>query len=332
MNAQIATREEAGRPCPFCRFALKEGAAVVACPSCSATHHEDCWADNGGCAIMGCAAAPSPAAASALPPRPAVAPPQPAPGPQPAPAGAVPASPVHAQAPAAGQPSRGGRSGGLIAAVLVLALVIAGSAAAVVLTSSRGAKAAVAGPGPVTSRELGDDGGQTTATTPTPEATATPVETKTPEPTVTAAPPESPRAAIQNVLDEYYAAVEAGDFASAWALLSPTYKDWKAREDGGFPKWRLQETGNRKHLDPEGLRVSVRDVDETTGIATINVRGMHYTSGDVVDCDFEGVTWARRTSDGRWQYDQGYMQRADRRAIWRPRNTETLGFLCTPPY
>jgi hypothetical protein len=53
------TTQEAGRNCPYCRFALKTGSEGAVCPACGALHHHDCWEDNGGCAIMGCTATPT---------------------------------------------------------------------------------------------------------------------------------------------------------------------------------------------------------------------------------------------------------------------------------
>jgi Prokaryotic RING finger family 1 len=47
--------EEAGRPCPYCRFPLKVGVSAERCPSCGAVHHDECWLEGGGCAILGCA-------------------------------------------------------------------------------------------------------------------------------------------------------------------------------------------------------------------------------------------------------------------------------------
>ena len=55
----LAIDEHAGRPCPYCRFAIKAGVDVVTCGECGAVHHADCWDDNAGCSIMGCAAAPA---------------------------------------------------------------------------------------------------------------------------------------------------------------------------------------------------------------------------------------------------------------------------------
>jgi len=68
-----ATAEMAGRTCPYCRFALKQDGEVTQCGACHAVHHAECFTDNGGCAVVGCAGAPS--VTSGSPPAPAVAPP-----------------------------------------------------------------------------------------------------------------------------------------------------------------------------------------------------------------------------------------------------------------
>lgn len=44
-------------------------------------------------------------------------------------------------------------------------------------------------------------------------------------------------------------------------------------------------------------------------------------------CPYEGITWARK-ENGNWRYDQGYVQRPERAAVWRPRARETLGYAC----
>src|SRR3954447_7120056 len=53
------TSEMVGRTCPYCRFGLEEGVGVIACPVCKAVHHDDCWEENGGCAVALCAGGPS---------------------------------------------------------------------------------------------------------------------------------------------------------------------------------------------------------------------------------------------------------------------------------
>jgi Prokaryotic RING finger family 1 len=69
----------AGAPCPYCHFAIKEGARSVPCNRCGTFHHAECWQENGGCAVPGCAAVSAPIAA----PPPTWSPPPP-PAPMPA--------------------------------------------------------------------------------------------------------------------------------------------------------------------------------------------------------------------------------------------------------
>jgi hypothetical protein len=45
--------------CPYCLAAIATGDEVEACPSCRAVYHRDCWWENGGCAIYGCAQVPT---------------------------------------------------------------------------------------------------------------------------------------------------------------------------------------------------------------------------------------------------------------------------------
>ena len=49
--------------CPYCLGAM-DGKRQL-CPACHVGHHEDCWAENGGCAVLGCAAAPDTASPTA---------------------------------------------------------------------------------------------------------------------------------------------------------------------------------------------------------------------------------------------------------------------------
>jgi len=43
--------------CAFCRFPID--AEPTRCPSCSAGHHSECWAENAGCSSIGCQDAPA---------------------------------------------------------------------------------------------------------------------------------------------------------------------------------------------------------------------------------------------------------------------------------
>ena len=42
--------------CPYCLNTIEEADSVVACDSCGAAHHRDCWVENGGCCVRGCTA------------------------------------------------------------------------------------------------------------------------------------------------------------------------------------------------------------------------------------------------------------------------------------
>lgn len=45
--------------CAFCLSTIGSGDAVTACPACRALYHEDCWRENGGCAVYGCSQVPA---------------------------------------------------------------------------------------------------------------------------------------------------------------------------------------------------------------------------------------------------------------------------------
>lgn len=46
--------------CPYCRSAIEPGAGdELVCPGCGTPHHSDCFAENGGCTVFGCSAAPA---------------------------------------------------------------------------------------------------------------------------------------------------------------------------------------------------------------------------------------------------------------------------------
>ena len=43
--------------CAYCQTEM-DRVTAARCPDCDAVHHQDCWQDNGGCAVLGCAAGP----------------------------------------------------------------------------------------------------------------------------------------------------------------------------------------------------------------------------------------------------------------------------------
>ena len=110
--------------CPYCADAAPDG-GVHDCPTCGAPHHEDCWQENGGCAVFGCASAPRADAQTAeLPP----------------------ISPESAEE----VPRRRSRSRGVLIAggviLLLIALAAAGGVAALMLRDSNKTEVAPDGP------------------------------------------------------------------------------------------------------------------------------------------------------------------------------------------
>jgi TM2 domain-containing membrane protein YozV len=45
--------------CPYCRCPVEEPESeAIMCAGCGTPHHSDCYAENGGCTVFGCSAAP----------------------------------------------------------------------------------------------------------------------------------------------------------------------------------------------------------------------------------------------------------------------------------
>jgi TM2 domain-containing membrane protein YozV len=44
--------------CPYCRAPFEEADEIVSCQACATPHHADCYAENAGCTVFGCAKAP----------------------------------------------------------------------------------------------------------------------------------------------------------------------------------------------------------------------------------------------------------------------------------
>ena len=44
--------------CPYCRSPIAPDEESMQCEACATPHHADCYAENGGCTVFGCAKAP----------------------------------------------------------------------------------------------------------------------------------------------------------------------------------------------------------------------------------------------------------------------------------
>src|SRR3954471_2321268 len=45
--------------CPICQTGIEQGGACITCPGCAQIHHQECWAEIGGCGTYGCSNAPA---------------------------------------------------------------------------------------------------------------------------------------------------------------------------------------------------------------------------------------------------------------------------------
>jgi hypothetical protein len=59
---------DAGATCPICQSPIAAAELAVVCPKCEQIHHQECWAEVGGCGTYGCPQAPSTEKAAAEPP------------------------------------------------------------------------------------------------------------------------------------------------------------------------------------------------------------------------------------------------------------------------
>src|SRR5690349_324836 len=57
--APAPPRRDASSGCPVCLTPLDDAGPGVSCPACATRFHADCWEENGGCAVYGCAQAPA---------------------------------------------------------------------------------------------------------------------------------------------------------------------------------------------------------------------------------------------------------------------------------
>jgi hypothetical protein len=197
-----ATAQEAGRTCPYCRFAFKEGALLSLCPACHAAHHEECWGDNQGCAIVGCTAVPpswmtrtrsdqQQTLTEPVPPPP-------------------PAFTTTATTAAAPPPQGARRLTPLVAVLIIGALAATGAAAAVVATKKDSGSTAAASQQTLTQPEPTPTG-STTAPAPEPATDPTPQHS-----------PAEQKHAVVAVLHQYEAAYSSHDIDQLRAIMQPS--------------------------------------------------------------------------------------------------------------
>jgi hypothetical protein len=326
----VATADMTGRPCPYCRFPLKEGLPIAVCSVCGAPHHADCWHDGRGCAVVACAGGPAAvdqapqagAAPTAIHPA--------APHPQPTGPTVAPVWPP--QAP----PPNERRSPSLAIAVIVLAIAVGGAAVAIAIgrQSNNEARLATDTTTAQTVTAQAATVQESTATTPANapiETTSTPEDPNTTTTTggegvLPAVSSQQMQSEIQQMLLAWHEDVVNGDYHAAWELLSHRKQAQDSREYG-YATWVKNQSTLRPYLNPSGLQVSVESTEPSTGQAQVDVTGMGWDKPGAPCTEWSGITWVKY-EDSAWKYDPGYSTTPQREREWKPRFSELLGGQC----
>ena len=168
-----------------------------------------------------------------------------------------------------------------------------------------------------------------------PEETATPDETEAPpEDTATPEPvsalPDEPRSQMRDeiagMLRTWHQDIVDGDPQGAWDLMTQRKRDQSERKYG-FEEWARGQATLAPYLDPSGLSVAIKDVDDQTGVVTVDVRGMGWSKPGAHCSSWSGITWVRY-EDGDWHYDPGYSTTPQRERAWKSRFGQLLGGSC----
>jgi hypothetical protein len=295
-SATVAA-DRAGYACPYCHSALVEGQPASLCTECSTLHHPDCWTENGGCAVAGCAGGPRKATPAAAPPAPAA--------PAPATTGAA--------APPASVGSSAGRRTTLVAVVAACLLALAAAGIAVALVATRGDDEG-GSPAPAAAAVT-----STTSTTATTAADDRREREKADQARMArvgdpdGASDRQIESAIERTLKRHHIAINRGQWRVAYQTLSRAKRSQKRAEAAaqglpdGVAKYRSQF---RYELEGQILASSTTvrlvSVDPDTGEATIELSIPKRNGG----C-YSGTTWAVFENGG-WRYDLGSTGHPDR--------------------
>jgi hypothetical protein len=239
-----------------------------------------------------------------------------------APSDPVPAEPspaptvVKATPPPQPPPSQGRRDGSRRAPLLIAAAILlvgVGAAGAIVLARGGG--------GASTTTVAGAASRSTTVSEEEPGEEAVELDSDG-LPAVSRAEMEDE---IQALLLAYHEDVVAGDYRSAWALLSARKRQQNLAEYG-YGKWMEAQASLSGYLVPGGLQARIDGVEDE-GVARVNVDGMGWSDPGSRCSEWSGLTWARY-EQGVWTYDPGYSTTPARRRTWQPRSAELLGANC----
>jgi len=286
------TAEAAGGVCPYCRFPLKEGASAVRCEACGTLHHEECWEEGGGCAVLGCVNAGTREAQSVAWPTAA-----------PQPWGAPPIEPGAAYGPVPA--SRAGRNL-LIGAAAALALAAVGAGAFIALRHGSQTPVSALQTDQGTTRHSGTSRSRT-VTVPAQPTTVTTVETQTlpaqstPSSGASANLAESGTPAVGtpagDALQRYWTLVNTGRYGQAFAMETP-------HEQAAIPRF----VSNRSVAQPKINVLVIGQPQVGSGQAYVWIKlyaqDRYPSPGSDTICRLFAMTVRMvQGSDGTWFYD-----------------------------
>ena len=293
-----------GRNCPYCRFPLKTAAEAVKCPSCGAVHHGDCWAENGGCAVLGCASAPVVFGPTgpAIPP---VPPPPPGAGMAPPPSPPTLVSSTAWSAPPSGPPPRDGSGRWKVPVLVGMVLVALAGAVAAVVIATTGSDTRV-----ITETQVAEAPAEDHAQAPTPPAEeqsspAQPAETETtpaepePEPELESAPRprRSSAATVNAMLKRHFRDLRDGNYERAYRDLASSatgagHDSWvQAQREDGLLSFRLSTS-----------------TSASGDFATARIQEFHTEAAGSGCYDWTG-SWQLARSGGRWRISKSNLTR-----------------------
>jgi hypothetical protein len=227
-------------------------------------------------------------------------------------------------APVGAPAAASGRTLMFAAAVVFLAIAIAGTTTAIILTRAEEETGAAAIAPPSVDATESDPA-------PEPESTPFPEPTEEPEPTDTnGVLPDVDESTMEeditSMLTDWHVAVVDGDFSTAWDLLTERKRRQKERDEG-YAAWESAQASLGKYLEPDGLSTSIISTDESTGVVTVRVSGMGWTNPSSPCSQWEGISWVRYEDDA-WHYDPGYSTTPQRERKWKNRYDELMGVGC----
>lgn len=312
-----ATKQDTGKSCPFCRFPIKERDEVVACGECHSPHHEDCWEENGGCAVSGCAGAPESAGSgsssggSHIPP---VAGPSkkkvtldPRPAMRRRKRQRQRTKPTKKPVAAAAPPGKTSKSTLWIAGAVVAFLAVV---AVIMIANNFGDT------DPASSKSCEEGTG----------LNGIPCYDNGKLPNVPTAEMEGQAG---RAVRSWFNLIALGDYQRAWMSLSPRVRN-QIRQDKGFQGWQENQLALNKYLEPANAVVHiVKPSYPDEGVLSVKVTNMPYTKeGDLCE-KREGVTWvAWNPKKNRWFMEPGVGVSKQRKADWGYRSVELLSYKC----